>query len=78
MKLLRKAALLLEITNSSKCIGIIVDEICLEKKIPLKICLYCHAIIKMSEDLSHVIQGALEKKISQCDLLWMKSLTQVM
>ena len=75
MKLLRKATLLLEITNLSKYIGIIVDEICLEKKILLKICLYCHTIIKMSEDLSHVIQGVLEKEISQCDLLWMKSLT---
>ena len=32
MKLLRKATLLLEITNLSKYIGIIVDEICLEKK----------------------------------------------
>lgn len=32
MKLLQKATLLLEITNLSKYIGIIVDEICLEKK----------------------------------------------
>ena len=51
-----------------ECIGIIVDEICWEwKNSPENMCLYYHTIIKWIEDLSHEFQGALEKKISQCD-----------